>query len=118
MDKNITEWEFEAGNSKEYKMEAIWDCAVYANKAKGYLPSLYYLVAWKRYSEEENTWEPSSTVQHLKKLINFFYKKHPEKPTATFPPINSTRPMARPTVKPTRLITKWKQGQPANSANK
>ena len=32
-------------NSKEYKMEAIWDSVVYANKSEaGHLPGLYYLV--------------------------------------------------------------------------
>ena len=33
-------------NSEEYKIEAIWDSAVYANKSEsGHLPGLYYLVA-------------------------------------------------------------------------
>ena len=33
-------------NSKEYKVEAIWDSAVYANKSEsGHLSGLYYLVA-------------------------------------------------------------------------
>ena len=44
MDKKVTELEFEAGNSKEYKVEIIWDNAIYTNKGKGHLPSLYYLV--------------------------------------------------------------------------
>ena len=43
MDENMIE--FEAGNSKEYKVEATTDSAVYANKAKSHLPGLYYLVA-------------------------------------------------------------------------
>ena len=54
--------ELEANNSKEYKMEAIWNSAVYTNKAEGYLPGLYYLVGWKKYLEEENTWKPSTIV--------------------------------------------------------
>ena len=45
----------EAGDSKEYKMEEIRDSTLYANKVKGHLPGLYYLVAWKRYFEEKNT---------------------------------------------------------------
>ena len=68
------ELEFEAGNSEEYKVEAIWDSAVYASKAEAYLPGLYYLLAWKKYLEEENTWEPSSAVQYLKKLTIFSIK--------------------------------------------
>ena len=47
--------EFELGNNKEYKVEAIWDSTVYAKEADRHLPGLYYLVAWKGYSEEKNT---------------------------------------------------------------
>ena len=56
--------ELDAGNnSGEYKKEAIWDSAVYAKKLKlGHLPGLYYLVSWKRYPKEENTWEPALAV--------------------------------------------------------
>ena len=101
-------------------MEAIWDSAVYANKLEsGHLPSHYYLVVWKGYPEEENTWEPLSAVQHLKKLISSFHKDHLEKPTATSLPIDSAPPMARPIVKPTaKATTKRKRGRPANSASK
>ena len=43
-------------NSKEYKVEAIWDSTIYTNKLEsGHLLSLYYLVAWKGYLKEENT---------------------------------------------------------------
>ena len=56
VDKRVKELEFEAGNSKKYKVETIWDRAVYANELElGQLPGLYYLVAWKGYSKEENT---------------------------------------------------------------
>ena len=37
--------EFAPGNDKEYELEAIRDSAVYAKKADGHLPGLYYLVA-------------------------------------------------------------------------
>ena len=90
------ELEFKAGNNSEYKVEVIWDSAVYANKAKSYLSGLYYLVEWKRYSEKKNTWKPSFTVKHLKKLINFFHKKHPEKLIATIASIDSALLIPRP----------------------
>ena len=53
MDKKVTKLELEAGNSKEYKIEAIWDSAVYAKKVKGNLPSPYYLVAWNGYPKKK-----------------------------------------------------------------
>ena len=60
MEKKVME--LEASNSKEYKVEAIWDSAGYGNEVKSHLPGLYYLIAWKRYLEERNTWEPLSAV--------------------------------------------------------
>ena len=118
VNKQVTELEFEAGNSKEYKVEAIWDSAIYDNESEsGQLPGLYYLIMWKRYPKEENTWELSFGVQQLKKLINSFHKDYPEKPTATFLPINFVLPMDRPTIRP-NLILKRKQGRPAGGVSK
>ena len=53
--EKFTKLEFEFGNSKKYKVKAIWDTAVYVNKAESHLPGLYYLVAWKEYPKEEDT---------------------------------------------------------------
>ena len=56
--------ELDAGDdSGEYKVEAIWNSAVYARESElGHLPGFYYLLSWKGYSEEENTWELASAV--------------------------------------------------------
>ena len=114
VDKNVME--LDAGNkSEEYKVEAIRDSAVYAKDADGHLPGLYYLVAWKGYPEEKNTWEPSLAVMHIRKMINTFHKGHPEKSTATSAPLDITPLMARPTV---NLPTKQKQGQLTRRAKK
>ena len=60
MSKKVPELDVGDEDSEEYKVEAIWDSAVYANKLEsGHLLGLYYLVAWKGYPEEENTWKPS-----------------------------------------------------------
>ncbi len=115
--------ELDKGNSEEYKVETICDSKVYAKESdSGQLPSLYYLVLWKDYLEEENTWEPTSAVLHLCKLISTFHHDYPEKPTATSPPIDSALPMTRPIVKPRAEAssTKQKRGRPAktNGTNK
>ena len=44
MDKNMTEFKA-VGNNKKYKVEVIWNSAVYANKGKSHLSGLYYLIA-------------------------------------------------------------------------
>ena len=54
--------EFESGNDKEYEIDDIWDSAVYARKSARQLLGLYYLVSWKSYPEEENTWELVSAI--------------------------------------------------------
>ncbi len=110
------EKEFKAGDDKEYEVEAIIDSAVYGQQANNsQMPGLYYLVLWKDYPEEENTWKPSLAVINLRKLISTFHKEYPEKLTATSPPLDSTPPMARPTIpkKPKR-----KRGRPSKGANK
>ena len=53
---------FEAGDDKEYEFDDIWDSVVYAMESAGQLLRLYYLVLWKGYSEEKNTWEPASAI--------------------------------------------------------
>ena len=51
------ETELDVGNnSGEYKVEIIWDSAVYAKDSESsHLSGLYYLVSWKKYPEEVNT---------------------------------------------------------------
>ena len=120
MDEEVRQIEFDAGNneSREYEVEAIRDSVVYARESEsGHLPGLYYLVLWRKYLEEENTWELASAVQYLRKLISLFYKEHPDKPTAISPIIDTALLMARPIVKPTGP-PKQKRGRPANSINK
>ena len=96
-------------------MVAIWDSVVYAKKADRYLPGLYYLVTWKGYLKEENTWEPSSTVMHLRKMVGTFYKDLPEKPTATLAPLDFVLPTAKPTI---QIPAKRKREQPIRYAKK
>lgn len=45
VDEKVRQINFEVGNNKEYKIEAIWNSMVYARESDlGYLPRIYYLV--------------------------------------------------------------------------
>ena len=86
-------------------MEEIRDSVVYGRESESvHLLGFYYLVSWKRYPEEENTWELASVVQNLRKLISSFHKDHLDKPIATSPTINTAPPMVRPTITPTEPL--------------
>ena len=122
-ENNVAELDAGGDEGGKYDVEAICDSAVYARESESghHLPGLYYLVFWKGYPEEENTLEPASAVQHLRKLISLFHKNHSDKPTATSEAIDTAPPMARPTVRPTATATgqpKRKRGRPVNSTNK
>ncbi len=112
--------QLEEGDSKKYNVKAIRNSEIYIKESDSdHLLSLYYLVSWKVYPEEENIWEPALALLHLCKLISTFYRDHPERPIAISPPINSVPPMARPTVKPRAeaLSTKQKQGRPTKDSS-
>ena len=56
---NDMQLEFKAGNNKKYEIDGIWNSTVYNKESTiAQLPELYYLVLWKGYPEEENTWKP------------------------------------------------------------
>ena len=93
-------------------MEAIQDIAVYAKEADGYSPKLYYLMVWIGYLKKENTWEPSSTVIHLQKMINIFHKDHSEKSTITSASLNFFPSMTKSIIK---LLINWKRECPTKS---
>ena len=44
MNDTQLDFEFEAGNSKEYEVDSIWDSVIYTKESAGQLPGLYYLV--------------------------------------------------------------------------
>ena len=56
VDKNATELDISNNDGVGYKVEAIWDSAVYARESKSdHWLGFYHLVSWKRYLEEEKT---------------------------------------------------------------
>ena len=110
-DENVSK--LNVGNeSGEYEVEAIRDSAIYAKEVDGDLPGLYYLVTWKGYLEEKNTWEPSLPVMHFRKMISTFYKDHSEKSIVRSPLLDTTPPITRLTVS---FPVKQKQRQLKNA---
>ena len=61
------------GNIKEYEVKAICNKAVYISKSEGYLPGFYYLILWKGYPKEKNTWKLPLAMLHFRKLISIFH---------------------------------------------
>ena len=90
--------EFETDDDKEYKVEVIWESTVYAKKVDRYLPRLYYLVVWKGYLKEKNTWKPSLVVMYFYKMVNTFHKNHPKKSTVTLALLDSAPSMVKLTI--------------------
>ena len=70
----------EGGN--RYEVEEILNSR---KKGKG----VQYLVKWKGYGSNENTWEPSRNIDDSTQALHVFHQKFPNKPKAR---INQTRP--------------------------
>ena len=65
MNDTQLEFEFEASDNKEDMVDSIGDIAIHVRELAGQLPGLYYLVLWKSYPEEKNTWELILVIQYL-----------------------------------------------------
>ncbi len=52
---------------------------MYGKEENNQILGLYYLILWKSYLKKESTWKLSTTVMHLRKLINTYHKEHLEK---------------------------------------
>ena len=61
------------GNEEEYKVEEVLDSRMKRQK-------LEYLVKWKGYTDEHNTWESADNFGHAKQKVTNFHCKHPSAP--------------------------------------
>lgn len=106
-----------SNNSKMYKIETIWNSAIYIKKLKGYLLDFFYLVVWKNNFKKKYF---KIVINNLasKKTNWLILKKKLKKLIATFLLINSALPITRVTIKLTKFFTKWKQSQLIKSINK
>ena len=46
---------FEAGDNKEYKIEAIIASTIYGQKVNNQILGFYYFILWKSYPKDKNT---------------------------------------------------------------
>ena len=60
----------------QYEVEEVRD----SQRHRGHLQ---YLVHWKGYSQEEDTWEPMSHLSHAPEHVHEFHTKYPDKPSPT-----------------------------------
>ena len=63
----------EVEGQEEFEVEQILDSRLFRG-------NLQYLVKWKDYGEEENSWEPATNVTHAQELVNEFHRRHPNAP--------------------------------------
>jgi len=66
--------------SVEYEVEEILDSHFHRNQ-------LQYLVKWKGYPSEENTWEPENNLKNAWKVIDAFHAAHPSAPRRISAPL-------------------------------
>lgn len=57
--------ELDLRNNKEYEVKSIKDSVVHTKKAQNQLPGLYYLIFWKDFPKEVDTWKPVLAILHL-----------------------------------------------------
>lgn len=61
---------------------------------------------FKNFSGKKNLSEPLSSIQHLQRLVNNFYKDNLQKVIENFPPIDSAQPTTGPTIRTEAQIKK------------
>ena len=80
----------QTNGEKEYEVAEILDTrTTFSNKE--------YLVSWKGYSREENSWEPEANLQKCQQAISSYYQWHPEIPnlTSQVPPLHPRKTKAK-----------------------
>ena len=61
-------------NQEEYEVERILDSRMSGRQG------LQYLVKWKGYGNEENSWEPERNLANAQDLLQHYHRDHPQAP--------------------------------------
>jgi hypothetical protein len=75
----------EIEGENEYEVEWILQSEVRTTRRKiggryRHFKSLYFLVQWKGYPDDESTGEPGTCLEHATESIEEFYAQNPEAP--------------------------------------
>jgi hypothetical protein len=92
----------------EWAVEHLEDSRIYGRSRK-----MQYLVKWKGYPREENTWEDAENIIS-EDLINDFHRRHPSAPRRISAAIFQTlkfRPYENLTEIPNHKLFDWTQGR-------
>lgn len=92
----------------EYEVEKVLDSRLSHRKG------LEYLVKWKGYGREDNSWEPAKNLQNARVAISLFHRSHPQAPHnigAIFSTI-PFRPLENFTDTPPSPPSVWHLGSP------
>jgi hypothetical protein len=78
----------EIDGESEYEVERILQSEVRTSRRKiggryKQFRSLYFLVQWKGYPDNESTWEPGTSLERTTESIEEFYRENPEAPALT-----------------------------------
>jgi hypothetical protein len=69
----------------EYEVEAVLQNEVRTTRRRQggrywLIKTLYFLIKWKGYPDDECTWEPGVSLEGVPELVDKFYQDHPEAP--------------------------------------
>jgi hypothetical protein len=75
----------EIEGESEYEVERILQSEVRTTRRKvggryEEFKSLYFLVQWQGYPDDESTWEPGTSLEHPTESTEEFYERNPEAP--------------------------------------
>ena len=75
----------EVDGELEYEVESLLQSEIRTSRRRQgsrhrNIRTLYFLVKWKGYPEDECTWEPGSSLEGVPELIEQFYHTHPDAP--------------------------------------
>ena len=66
-----------AGDEGELEVEAIVARRIRRTRKKNAPVTFEYLIRWRGFTEEDDTWEPPEHLAHCKRLLKAYNKAHP-----------------------------------------